>query len=730
MESKLNMKKMSNMKKFGNNGILLSIIILFSISIILIPSSVYAQEINVKSMGVEKTSIITFTNDGTTDIKTFRIWLSQDAKFESFKTEKGWIGEKTPQGVIVFSSSESIKEDQSVKFGIKTDKPNPVINWKGLDITDSVIDTGVISTKKIQKVNENPSIDSNQNIIDTDGEIFSNSEFRIIPDKPNAGSTIRVVGENFGTSQLFDFYIENNRIGNFESDNNGNFITTMKVPNNISGDRVEFKVKNNQGEEKVVSLRLGENQNRIEKSESKKISIDGIEQITFRGDKVNLFGTATPSSTVIIELKDPSRNTINTRTAQVDSLGNWKLDKEIDIPFDAVFGKYSVIVSDGRNQNLKYTMVENNKIIQINPTQIMFDPGSIIKFNGTAVPNEFIELLLEDNFGNEVSSEIIKVNESGYVEFTYQTTENDDEEGTWTLIATQKDQKEFSFTGYGEMPIIPINLEFNKGNYKSTENAIISLLGKPSEILKMIILNPAGKIINEEIEIKLQEDGRATYELELNGYSSGIYTALVKKGNSQSDEKFSVGLVTGSGPINAQVTSSEYLPGEKILLLGQTSSNVLLNVKLIDPNGVEIKRTEIASNSDGSFKVDDLKIPSNAIPGKWKITVSSGASLDSSEFEVIMTTEDLILIEIGEMIDIQGYGEALKIGVTAGQKTSITMIILDNKGIEVSEEYYCVPTSEFKCEFLWSIPKDLLPGTYIIRVTDSIIVEEKFVEIK
>ena len=56
----------------------------------------------------------------------------------------------------------------------------------------------------------------------------------------------------------------------------------------------------------------------------------------------------------IIELKDPSRNTINTRTAQVDSFGNWKLDEEIDIPFDAVFGKYSIIVSDGRNQNLKY----------------------------------------------------------------------------------------------------------------------------------------------------------------------------------------------------------------------------------------------------------------------------------------------------------------------------------------------------------------------------------------
>ena len=176
MEFKVNMKKMANMKKSVTSSIVLSVIILFSVSIIFMPSNGYAEEISVKSMGVEKTSIITFTNDGNQDVKTFRIWLSQDANFESFKTEKGWIGEKNSQGVIVFSSSESIKENQSVKFGIKTDKPNPVINWKGLDTTNSVIDTGVISTTKIQKVNQNPNIDSNKNIMDNDGEIFTDSE--------------------------------------------------------------------------------------------------------------------------------------------------------------------------------------------------------------------------------------------------------------------------------------------------------------------------------------------------------------------------------------------------------------------------------------------------------------------------------------------------------------------------------------------------------------------------
>ena len=718
------------MKKSVTSSIILSAIILFSVSIIFMPSNGYAEEISVKSMGVEKTSIITFTNDGTQDVKTFRIWLSQDANFESFKTEKGWIGEKNSQGVIVFSSSESIKENQSIKFGIKTDKPNPVINWKGLDKTNSVIDTGVTSTTKIQKVNEVSEINSNSNIIDNDGEIYSNSVFRIIPDKPNVGSTIRVVGENFGASQLFDFYIDNNKIGSFETDINGDFITTKKIPDNISSDRVDFKIKNNQNEEKIVSLRLGNEQNRIGTLEEVKITINGIKQTAYRGDKLDISGTASTGSTIIVEIKGPSGNIINTRTAEVDSIGNWKLDNPIDIPFNAIFGKYTITVSDGKSQSLKYWTIESNKIISLSPTKVMFEPGKIIRFNGTATPNQPIELTLEDNFGNQMASETLNVNESGYIEFTYQTVENDDEEGTWTLIATQNDAKEFSYVGYGEMPIIPINLEFNKVNYSSSENAIISLLGKPSELLKMIIINPTGSINGDEILIPLQEDGRATYELELTGFSSGIYTAIIQKGNSQSSEKFSVGLVTGSGPINVQVTNSEYRAGERILLIGSTSGNSLLTAELIDPNGVSIKKIDVPSKNDGTFKIDQFKVPSDAISGTWKINVVSGTNGSSSEFEVVSFNQDSIVISIGQTISNPGFGDIMNIGITVSQKSSVNLKVFDSNDQQIGDSLSCVPTTDFKCEILWTIPKDIMPGTYTISVSDSYTIAEKDIEIK
>jgi len=724
------MKKITDMKKSSKRRIFLSVIVLFSISLILTPLNGYAEEINVKSVGLDKTTIITLTNDGSKDVKTFRIWLSQDANFQSFKTEKGWIGEKTPQGVIVFSSSESIKKNESVKFGIKTDKSNPVINWKGLDQTSSTIDTGVIKTTIMKAVIQNPEISKEKDIKNNNGEIFSDSIFRIIPDKPNPGSTIRVTGENFGISQFFDFYINDNKIGSFETDNKGHFMTTMIIPDTENKDRVDFKIKNNQGEEKIISLRLGNSENRITELIDSKISVNGIKNIIHRGDILEISGTATPGTAVITEIKDPEQSIINSRTAKVDGTGNWKLETPINIPYDAQFGKYSITVSDGRNQALKYWEIKTDKIILIKPIEIMFEAGKMIKFNGTALPNQLIELVLEDNLGNEISSDIIKVNESGFIEFEYQTTENDDEEGTWTLIATQNEIKEFIYVGYGEIPKIPVNLEFNKMNYKSSEKAVISLLGEPSTVLKMMIITPSGSIIDENILIELQEDGRITYELDLSDYTSGIYTAVIQKGNSQSSEKFSVGLQLGSGPIQIQTTQTEYNQGQRILLLGSTNPNVLLSVMLVNPQGVEVKKLDVPSKNDGTFTVDSFKIPSNAMIGEWKIKANSGSNSDTAIVNVISSNDKTITITIDDGINIPGFGKNIKMGITTTQKTSVTIDVLDQNENIIGDSTSCTPTTDFKCEVLWTIPKDTIPGIYTVRVNDSIVIEQKTFEIK
>ena len=372
------MEKIVTMNKPSKRGISLSIIVLFSISLVLTPLNGYAEEINVKSIGVDKTTIITLTNDSKEDVKTFRIWLGGDTNFKSFKTEKGWVGEKNPQGVIIFTSLEPIKMNESVKFGVKTDKLDSIINWKALDQINTIIDTGVVKSTEIKKVEQNPDINLSDDIKNSSGEIFSDSTFRIIPDKPNSGSTIRVIGNTFEASQIFDFYLDTQKIGTIETDEKGHFITTIQIPNNES-DRVEFKIKNDKGQEKIISIRLGNEINRIAATEDVKITIQDLQNTIYRGESININGMGAPNTSLTLQLLDVNQKIMNTRIVKIDSTGNWKMSQPIIIPFDINLGKYSIVVSDGRNHILKNIFIETDKVIQISPTKIIFDEGELIK---------------------------------------------------------------------------------------------------------------------------------------------------------------------------------------------------------------------------------------------------------------------------------------------------------------------------------------------------------------
>jgi len=718
------------MNKSSNREISISIIILFSISLILIPSEVYADEINVVSVGLDETAIITATNNSDNEIKSFRVWLGEEFNFKSFKTEKGWIGEKNQQGVIIFTSSETVKTNELVKFGLKTDKMNPIINWKALDQENKIIDTGIIKLSKLSEVNQNSNIELNQNYNNNGISIFSESTFRVIPDKPNPGSTIRITGDQFAESQKFDFYIDTKKIGNFITDSNGHFITTMQIPDIEKKGKLDFKIIGYDGIEKKISSEFGENKNRILKDENIRFEVNGVPNIAYQGDELEIEGKGTPGSSVIVKIINSDQIVLNSRITQVEETGTWKLLEPIGIPFDTILGKYTVVVSDtvtdGGNQISKKWNLETSKVIIINSEKIKFDQGELIKFTGTAIPNTPLELILQNSLGDEMASDILEISDSGIVEFEYQTTENEDIEGTWTLIATQKNNKEFIYVGYDVLPTIPINIKFDKSNYKNTEKPIVSLAGKPSEKVSLIIITPSGSVVGKDIIIQLKADGRGQHNLDLTGYVSGIYTAVIKKGGSQSSENFSVGLLAGSGAINAKITQTEYTQGERILLLGSTTNaNSLMIVSLVDPNGKEIKSLEIASNGERMFSEERLRIPSNGEIGLWQIMITSGSNAYKLEFNVFSSIVEGMTIRATEEVKAE---ELLKILITASKKTSVIIEITNDEGDQV-QNLMCNTTKEFKCETFWSIPKHIVPGTYNIKAYDSISSSETTFEI-
>jgi uncharacterized protein YfaS (alpha-2-macroglobulin family) len=262
-----------------------------------------------------------------------------------------------------------------------------------------------------------------------------------------------------------------------------------------------------------------------------------------------------------------------------------------------------------------------------------------------------------------------------------------------------------------------VNIKFDKTNYKNTEKPIVSLAGKPSEKVSLIIITPSGSIVGSDIMVQLKADGRGEHNLDLSGYVSGIYTAVVKKGGSQNSENFSVGLLSGSGQINSKITNTEYNQGERILLLGSTTNpNSLMIINLINPDGKEVKTLEVASNAEGVFSEERLKIPSNGKIGLWEIIITSGSNLDRIEFNVFSEMNEGMIVKTTERIKA---GDLLKIDIVASHKTSIQIEISNADGEKV-QELMCNTTKEFKCETFWSTPKDTIPGTYTIKAYDAI----------
>lgn len=705
---------------FSNNGIAISLILISSIFTLSVIPELYAQEstVTAKSIGFEGTTIIEFqNNDKTASIETFRIWLGADINFKSFKTERGWTGEKNEQGLIVFTTSTPLQPGEIVKFGVKTDKPKPGINWKAMAINDKQVAIGKTLVSDSSSIEPVKSSDGNG--------VFESSTFRLIPEKPSIGASIRVTGDNFGANQKLDFYINTKKIQSFDTDGNGHFVFTSKIPDNQDAERVDFKIKDSKGNEKSISLRIGEDGGRMPSTENIPLKINQTPPVVYRGDSITVTGTGTPGSTITGSTKNESGQTTTTIAIDVGTDGKWSYDALI--PKDATLGKYTAEITDGTQVVKRTWEVASSKVIEITPSQVKFEPGETIIFNGTAKPNEELEILLEDPQGTEFYTQIMKVGTSGEVNISIKTLPSNPE-GTYVLFASQGEDIEIVLVGIGELPQEKLVVKSDKLNYSPSETLFLEVQGPASSTISLLIVDPSDK--NKFTDtIVLGPSGQETYELKLAGYSSGVYTAVITRGNSQATDVFSVGLLTGSGEIHARTTKTAYFPGESILVLGEASKNILLTLELKDPDGKVVKNKETFTNKDGVFSEDSFRIPLDAKTGTWIVHAQSGPNFDDVKITVQAGIEEGLVIFVdsvmpspsGDIITLKGYGAAVS------QQVIITIFSEDEEEIT---ELSIFSTGEGDFSTIWLADNTIVPGTYTIKAKDSIDEAETTVIIK
>ena len=708
---------MNSMKRYSSSGVILSILLVFSIFTLLSISEVNAEEaIAVNADGYQNTIIIEFENESTSKIKTIRIWAGGEVTFTSFKSEPGWGGGKYSDGkLLIFTTTDPLTSGESVKFGLVTSEKVDGINWKVLDTNDNEITTKKTSVQEISETTSSYVEEESKEIgevKETGSDLYGTKKF--IPEKIRAGSDVRLVGSGFGSGTNLKLYLDDVILKSIKTDEQGNFLTTISISDTHKVGTSEFIIKDESGKFQSTNISVGEQKNRFVSTEQ--FEINNIPAEVKLDDTLIISGNAYPQSTIILEFEDMNRVLEKVRVVTAGINGEWVYEEVVDQ--NEIVGEKYLIFQNKQDKTTKNLTLKSSSLIEISLSAVRYNEEETVSITGTSEPNKTATIWVKDQNKKIVLYDVTTSDASG--NFNYQfIADNRFSVGTYSVVVKQTDGSDAAVFGIGKYPSTNIIVLMDKTNFALNSKATLNIIGPPSSRLSITILDS-----NDSVKIT---DSITTSSLGKNKYiidsdelslSSGVYRAAVSATNVQDTVKFSIGLEPGSGDIALSTTRENYSPGESILVIGQTGKDVRLTITLFEPSGNVSNQTEIFTDGTGNFSTEDIGIPSNASLGVWKITAHSRLDSKSVDINVSVPTDRGISIEIEEKEFSIGDTVIIK-GIAVSDTSRIEVQIVDQSD-QVIITLATSITSDDTFYLPWKIPANFDTGTYSIIVTDNV----------
>jgi len=703
------------MKKYSIGGIFTSLLLVFSVFTLLSISEVNAEDvISVNAEGYQNTVIIEFKNDGTSEIKTVRIWTGGETSFKSFKTEPGWGGGEYSDGkMIIFTATNTLNPGESVKFGFTTSEKIYGINWKALDQNEQQIDTRKTSIQELSHTDSNFVIEESEKIDEVKeagGALYGSKTF--IPENIRAGADVRLVGNGFGSEKNLQLYLDNTMIKSVKTDVKGNFLTTISIPNTQKIGMNEFMIRDESDNFQSSNIKIGEEKNRFLKTST--FQINDIPSEVRYNDVLTLSGSAYPKSAVILTFANIDNVLEKTRVITSNANGEWVFEEKVERA--EVVGEKFLIFENNEQKTTKNILIKSDYKIEISTTAQRYNAGDIVSITGISEPSKNTTIWIKDKNKKIIHYDVFTTSPNGSLNYNF-PTDDSFSTGTYTVIVNQENESDATLFGIDQYPTQSVVALINETNLALNSKVDLSIVGPALTKISITVLD-SNDIVKITDSLITSSIGKNKYTIDLDGLSSGVYRAAVSSTNNQDSVKFSIGLEPGSGDISLITTRTNYSPGESILIIGQTGGNARLNITLFDPSGNVSSQIETFSDTSGNFSSDYIGIPSNAMLGDWKITAQS--RLDSKSVDIKVSVPTAIGIDLQIEKSEFSIGDTIKIkGVSVSDSNRLYIKIIDDND-QVVAELETPITSDNTFLLPWTIPNNFDVGTYTINVVDSV----------
>ena len=703
------------MKRYKLSGVFVSVLLIFSIFTLLSISEVNADEtISVSAKSYQNTIIIEFENESTSKIKTIKMWLGGDMTFKSFKVESDW-GYTPDSKLVVFTATNTLNPGESVKFGLITNEKVTGINWKVLDQNDNEIDKRKTSIQEISHTT--PSFveeesEAVEQAKETGSALYGTKKF--IPEKLRVGSDVRLVGNGFGAEEELKLYLDTTILKSVNTDEQGNFLTTISIPTTNNIGVSEFIIKDESENFQSTNINIEEQKNRFLKTTAFEVSSIPTE-ISY--DEILTFsGSAYPQSAIIISFEDlDTRDLEKTRVITANSNGEWVFEEMINRT-DIIGEKY-VIFKNNQDKTAKNLTVKSDYTINISASAVRYNIEDTVSIIGISEANTDTIIWIKDQNKNIILYDIFTTSANGDLDYQF-VVDDRFSSGTYTAIMKQEGGgSDAALFGIEQYPTASITALMAKTNFPLDSVAVMNIVGPQLTKLTITILDSNDNVKLTD-SVTTTPSGKAKYAIDLDGLSSGIYRAAVSATNVQDATKFSIGLETGSGPISLITTQDNYSPGESILIIGNTGGNARLIITLYDPSGNVVSKTETFSDSSGNFSTENIGIPSDGSLGNWKITAHSRLDTKSVEINVSIPLGLGLTLQIEETEFATGNTIIIKgVGQSDSNRLTVEITDEDNQMIVSLETPI---TSDGTFSLPWTIPANISTGVYTVTVSDAV----------
>ena len=704
---------MNSMKMYPIGCVFASLLLVFSIFTLYEISEVNAEEgISVNASGYENTIIIEFENESKSKIKTIRMWSSGEITFELFKSEPGWGSGKYSDGkLVVFTATNTLNPGESVKFGLVTSEKVDGINWKVLDQNNNDIDIGKTPIQSISEIipeyieEENKEVEQAK---ETGGTLYGTKKF--IPEKIRVGSDVRLVGNGFGSGQDLKLYLDNIILKSIDTDKQGNFLTTISIPDDYNVGTSEFIIKDESGNIQSNNINIDEAKNRFLKTT--KFEVDNIPNEIRYDENLIISGSAYPQTAVILQFEDMNRVIEKIRVIITNANGEWEFEENVERSENV--GEKYIIIKNNKDKTTKNLHVKSDYLVEISTSATRYSSGETISVIGSGEPSKNTVLWIKDTTGAILHYDVFTSDITGDLNYEF-TPDDRFSTGTYSIIVKQENGSDASLFGIGKYPSSYIITLMEKTNFALNSQAILNIIGPSTSKLSIKILDNNDSIKISD-SITTSSTGKSKYAIDLGGLASGIYKAVVSSTNNQDMVKFSVGLESASGDISIIATKENYTPGEPILVLGNTRIDTRLTITLYDPDGDVSSVSETFSDGSGNFSSDDIGIPINAELGDWKITAHNRLDQASHIIKVSLPTEKGITLTMDNTEF--SVGSTIMIKGVAQSDASRLLIEITNEDGAIVTELETPITGDGTFSIPWT-STSIDTGAYTITVNDT-----------